>query len=260
MGFEVDRFSQQPPPEFICFICTSVLDDPVQCSNHHIFCRGCISQWLTTLNDGTGELNASCPACRSEMSVQRLKEGPRNLKQRLNKLKIFCSHPNCDSVTVDLENILKHEDQCNFQREKIFCIFGCGEFHYSEEEMENHLQGCNRYVDFLLELDNDVEPDSSANSSHDNSRDQDWLRRIIPDDRNDEEEVVERNYHAARLEYEAAMAQQSNAPAAPVRQRQSRCRKSTVLSIMLASVAFMAFLVYLLYQFGKDILKSLHIM
>ena len=251
MGFQVDRFSQQPPPEFICIICTCVLDDPVQCGNQHNFCRRCITKWLSTLNDGTGELNGSCPACRCEMSIQRLKEGPGSLRRRLSKLKILCSHRNCDSGFLDLDQIVRHEDQCKYQPDKIHCIFGCGEFFFAEEEMTEHIRGCNKYVDFLLELENNEEADSSASSI--------------------QEEV--RNAHRPEVRSVGGgstsqlvigqLSAQTGLPtlrvASGTTQTPLRWRTSTIISIILAFLAFIALLCYLLFQFGKDVLKSLHI-
>lgn len=244
MGFEVDRFSQQPSAEFICIICTSVLDDPVQCGNHHNFCRACIAKWLSTLNDGTGELNCSCPACRSEMSTQRLKESPRNLKRRLNKLQILCSHPNCDHGFLDLDCILKHEESCKFQREKIHCVFGCGVFYYSEEELNDHLPGCDKYVDFLFRLENNARDIDLSSGQNVDAR--------VGGRSGQSTSLVARNVQPPpELENEV--------PRPMASRPRSRCRASTIVSVMLASMVFIALLIYLLFQFGRDILKSLHI-
>lgn len=264
MGFEVDRFSQQPSPEVICIICTSVLDDPVQCGNQHNFCRGCITKWLSTLNDGTGELNGTCPACRSEMSIQRLKGSPASLKRRLSKLKILCSHRNCDSGFLDLDHIVRHEDQCKYQRDRIHCIFGCGEYFFAEEEVTEHIQGCNKYMDFLIELENNEQDSSSQEEVQNTQRPE---VRSVAGESTSQLVLGQSQLVLGQSQLVVGPSQlvigQSSAPTVRVALRTSqtppRWRTSTIMSIILALLVFIVLLCYLIFQFGKDILKSLHI-
>lgn len=43
MGYDVERFIEVPNQEFICLICSDVIEDPMECSNcQTFFCKACI--------------------------------------------------------------------------------------------------------------------------------------------------------------------------------------------------------------------------
>eukprot|EP01052_Picozoa_sp_SAG31_P052618 SAG31_NODE_13071_length_895_cov_0.655779_1_plen_144_part_10 len=57
----VYRDSQDADEQVNCVICMCPPDDGVTTPCEHIFCRSCISYWLSTIDVG---VNRSCPVCR----------------------------------------------------------------------------------------------------------------------------------------------------------------------------------------------------
>lgn len=46
MGYEMDRFVSEVDEEFVCSICLSVFEDPVNGPCGHVFCNKCITSWI----------------------------------------------------------------------------------------------------------------------------------------------------------------------------------------------------------------------
>jgi hypothetical protein len=57
--------SQQGVKEYSCHICYFICVSPVTCTNGHLFCRSCVSRWIST--------NSQCPTCRSKLEPSDLK-------------------------------------------------------------------------------------------------------------------------------------------------------------------------------------------
>jgi len=126
MGYDLDRFEQQVDEEFICPICCMVLEDTVEAPCQHVFCSGCINQWL--------DRESNCPSCRERVVQSDLRPGPRSLRNLLGKLEIKCDfgREGCRR-TVKLEHLAAHIRECDYNpRKMVKCTKGC--------EME--LQSC----------------------------------------------------------------------------------------------------------------------
>ena len=58
---------EAPDPNLVCSVCCEVFNEPMRTECGHLFCRGCITEWLNIKPD--------CPECRAHMgslSVDRL--------------------------------------------------------------------------------------------------------------------------------------------------------------------------------------------
>lgn len=82
MGYDLTRFSGEINDEFICTICTLVLENPVQTPCEHSFCDDCIKGWLF--------MNKTCPVDRRQLTTIELSVPSRVLRNLLNNLNIAC--------------------------------------------------------------------------------------------------------------------------------------------------------------------------
>ena len=112
MGWNIDRFLAKDTivSEFICSICTDVVESPVQTPCQHLFCNDCIRRWI---NAG----NRTCPEDRQALTVNALKPPSRLTHQFLNKLIIRCKNYNdgCRLMSTfeDVLQLKEHEEnQC----------------------------------------------------------------------------------------------------------------------------------------------------
>ena len=108
MGWNIDRFLAKDTivSEFICSICTDVVECPVQTPCQHLFCNECIRRWI---NAG----NRTCPEDRQALTVNALKPPSRLTLQFLNKLIIRCKNYNdgCRLMSTfeDVMQLKEHE-------------------------------------------------------------------------------------------------------------------------------------------------------
>lgn len=138
MGYDVRRFAGAViENEFLCSICTDVLEEPVQGSCEHMFCSGCIEKWLSSNPK-------KCPVCRDKMTKRSLKNVARCLKNMLDRLTISCKYFDFGCIyTSLLENSKEaetHQETCQFHPETpISCATegGCGS-KFKREEMSKH--------------------------------------------------------------------------------------------------------------------------
>ena len=88
MGFEIDRFEDKDniEKEIVCTICTEVVNDPVQTPCEHLFCKECITRWLT------GDHGQNCPIDRQALSLNNLKPPGRMTRKLFDKLIIKCKN------------------------------------------------------------------------------------------------------------------------------------------------------------------------
>jgi len=64
MGFDQELFLAPTPDEFTCAVCMGVLERPRQCTNGHVFCEACITDWL--------QRKAECPTCKCKLTAASL--------------------------------------------------------------------------------------------------------------------------------------------------------------------------------------------
>ena len=113
MGWNIDRFLSKETivDEFICSICTDVVQAPVQTPCQHLFCEECITRWI---NEG----HRTCPEDRQELTINALQEPSRLSQQFLNKLIVRCKNHSdgCHLMTTyeHLPHLIEHElTQCH---------------------------------------------------------------------------------------------------------------------------------------------------
>lgn len=108
MGYDTNRFIGEIDEEFICAICTSVLEKPVQSQKcDHLFCEECIKDWLSR--------SQTCPVDRDLLQDEDLKPATRPLRNLLGKLEIKCNFEfaGCETI-VKLEDLEDHVKNCKF--------------------------------------------------------------------------------------------------------------------------------------------------
>ena len=103
MGYEVELFLNQVDEEFLCSICLSVFEYPVQVPCGHVFCRICIWNWLLD--------HESCPVDRSPSLIKDMARVAIPLKNILDRLEIKCRFEGCDHVFT-LARIDSHDMKC----------------------------------------------------------------------------------------------------------------------------------------------------
>ncbi|KAG4073914.1 hypothetical protein HA402_014119 [Bradysia odoriphaga] len=134
MGYEVTRFIGEIDDEFLCTICTMVLEEAIQSPCEHVFCKECIMAWLAA--------DRSCPVDRGALQVVDLKPAPRFFRNLLVKFMIKCDfeQKGCDNV-VQLEHLQTHVINCALNPySEVICDKGCNLKMYRHEyETDNCL-------------------------------------------------------------------------------------------------------------------------
>ena len=93
--YSTDRFVdlkklEEVSTNIICSICTDVLQDPVNPSCGHTFCRTCLTQSITKGNNG-------CPKCRLALTLNSFSPSP-VIDQIIKNQKVRCIYPKCEWV------------------------------------------------------------------------------------------------------------------------------------------------------------------
>jgi E3 ubiquitin-protein ligase NRDP1 len=140
MGFKSNRFISQVDNELICFICSCVLEKPVQVAAcQHAFCNECIQQRLIN-NEHT---KCPFPSCQQEIAnpTEEIIPAPRILVALLKKLEIKCDfeHLGCDSV-VKLEEMADHVEKCIYDPKERPCVIGCGRIITAKQQLQHQCE------------------------------------------------------------------------------------------------------------------------
>ena len=106
-GYEDELFQYPVGPSLHCCICTNVIKDPVMCHNEHIFCRACITTHLM--------YSPTCPTCMQPLTVEKLRQAPRGIRNLLSELQIRCEFfdRGCGKF-VQLGDLERHIADCGF--------------------------------------------------------------------------------------------------------------------------------------------------
>lgn len=128
MGHDWLRFIDECDEEFLCQICTMVLENPVETPCEHFFCNKCIKDWLL--------IDEFCPIERNPLTAADLKAPSRLLRNLLGKLNIKCDFRKFFSIKFLLP-IGKHRFYIiRFQDNN-----GCPEI-VRLESLQSHRSGC----------------------------------------------------------------------------------------------------------------------
>lgn len=91
--------------ELNCNICLGLFYNPVMCPCHHVFCKGCIEQWLAG--------HDNCPQCRQRTSATSLVKAPDSIMKGILNLKVKCSNgPHGCKEAGKLKKFKAHMDVC----------------------------------------------------------------------------------------------------------------------------------------------------
>lgn len=133
MGIDENLFISPISEHFRCCICTNIAYPPVKTHCDHVFCKECITEWVTDHN--------SCPLDRQKLETNTLKED-KFLARLLNEYKVKCEkHSDGCKWTGSLEQSSKHvEKECDYK------IVSCTNENCTHScirlEMEEHKKKC----------------------------------------------------------------------------------------------------------------------
>jgi len=152
MGYETNRFVDKPSKQLLCPICTEVLEEPVMCSNEHMFCKLCVNKWL--------ENRQQCPVDRAPCTSDGLLPVARAISQMIHDLKLSCRFKasGCPEVfAVELES--RHAAECEFNDDNgqhkmdealTEFLSVTNELQKDSKKMEDNIDGLgNKYFDLL---------------------------------------------------------------------------------------------------------------
>lgn len=133
MGYDVERFVSPVNDGLLCCICRDVLEDPLQASCEHAYCRSCIEGWLVQ--------ETTCPEDRKPLSLDQLRPLFRYMRKDLDKLQVRCQNRvlGCTHIG-DLEFIVAHESECVYGTTECKNV-GC-DIVTTRQELDDHLSVC----------------------------------------------------------------------------------------------------------------------
>ena len=82
MGIHQWKFSDKVDPNLICSVCREVFENPVRTTCGHVFCRQCVSEWLSFGND-------NCPECRKALKEEDV-SADRLIASLIGNLVVHC--------------------------------------------------------------------------------------------------------------------------------------------------------------------------
>ena len=111
MGINVDNVIDKTGiVHLICSICTEVVEDPIILQTcEHMFCRVCITKWMTSETPPIGATN--CPECRTIFSDSDIGKPSRILLNLIAEVKFRCGNPGCQ-VIIKYGDYIIHGLQC----------------------------------------------------------------------------------------------------------------------------------------------------
>ena len=133
------EFLSEPPPEYICSICTDPLSEPYLTDCGHHFCYTCRGRLLAS---GKSE----CPNCRVQDALTDARLN-KHLQRQVNSLKVRCQHHEVGCQWVgELRYLQEHLDpvirKCSFIL--LACPLGCGERVRSCAMKDHILSDCSK--------------------------------------------------------------------------------------------------------------------
>ena len=138
MGWNIDRFidKEKIMDDWLCSICTDVVQNAVQTPCQHLFCKNCIKRWI---NEG----KRICPVDRQQLTLNDLKPMDRFRRQFLDKFIIKCIN-HADGCLLmarfeDMSNLIEHESN--------LCEAA------NRNKIRQEIQG---YKDKVTELENEI--------------------------------------------------------------------------------------------------------
>ena len=127
-----NRIEEKPKnlEDFICKICTFIINDPHECETCGIpYCKDCLQKWKFISNQ--------CPMkCNPPMKI---KPAHRFIKKMLGELKIKCENEECP-VVIELCRLDYHLKECEYLI--VRCPNGECEEKITKRELEKHKETC----------------------------------------------------------------------------------------------------------------------
>jgi hypothetical protein len=116
--------------EFICRICSFILQDPHECENCGIpYCKDCLEAWH--------QRSSQCPIkCGSTLKI---KPAHRFFKKMLGEIKIKCPNENCPEI-IQISRLEYHLKECQFLIVK--CNNEDCDENYLRKDLVKHMETC----------------------------------------------------------------------------------------------------------------------
>lgn len=115
-GYPPDRFQTQPPPEFLCFMCSNVAKKPLECKKCGKLCCDVCLQTCIITSDKQPNRNFKCKVCDF---IQEPRKPSQLLLRMISEMKIKCKNFDMGCETyVCLDESAKHEQVCPFTEVK----------------------------------------------------------------------------------------------------------------------------------------------
>lgn len=111
MGYDLDRFLDDPDPELICTICQQVYEKPLVTPCGHTFCGACIREWLSK--------KGVCPLDNKSIKGNgALRDIPISFRNMIGtSLKIRCEHRKDGCMVISkLDDLEDHKKICPFRK------------------------------------------------------------------------------------------------------------------------------------------------
>ncbi|XP_038676819.1 RING finger protein 151 [Scyliorhinus canicula] len=134
-GYDIELFENAPDPEFICTICHGVLKHPMELGCQHVFCKSCITKWLTEKQE--------CPYCRKKVRSVARSVLPM-IHNMIDRLIMKCENQvyGCQE-TFPLEQFLHHKTACEFRMVK--CKYEACATEVFQKNLAAHEQVCEHW-------------------------------------------------------------------------------------------------------------------
>lgn len=137
MGIPEERV--EDPAEYICCICQDVYEDPLRSNCGHIFCRVCISSYMSAvarhrhnqqlelmamgLVEALPPVNTQCPCPMDRCPIYSLTPPDEEYLTMYRSLRVFCKHyPYCDDY-LTVETYQSHDKSCDKSEENFLSGF-----------------------------------------------------------------------------------------------------------------------------------------
>jgi len=133
MGIDTGLAIGEFDDEFVCSICTDIVQNPVVIpACDHYFCDSCIRPWVQS--------NSNCPIDRDPVEEAALTRPCRYFRNKLARVHFRCEFTGCDSETA-YEVFEVHKNSCRYNPDALMECNFCHVYHKIIEE-DAHKKSC----------------------------------------------------------------------------------------------------------------------
>ena len=128
-------FFEPVPDELLCPICREVLNEPLQTTCGHLFCKKCLNQANRSGGGLAGRVSASCPTCRTSYKHNGFAD--KHTERKVNNLQVKCCNFPCEWRGT-IGHLQEHKlGACQY--EPVNCPSNCGK-RVIRKDLKKHKQ------------------------------------------------------------------------------------------------------------------------